>query len=66
MFDALLATILRQELSFDSSSLVNGDGVYFTTFGISDGISHTKLSQEYSLGRLSESDLSDTLNDAIQ
>ena len=42
MFDAPLVDILMEEWSFDSGSLVEGDGVYFTTFGVSGGISHTK------------------------
>ena len=44
MFDTLLAAILREEWSFDSGSLVEGDGVYFTTFRVSGGVSHTKSS----------------------
>ena len=43
-FDTLLATILREEWSFDSGSLVESDGVYFTTFGVSGGVPHTKAS----------------------
>ena len=62
MFDAPLVTILMKEWSFASGSLVEGDGVYFTTFGVSGSISHTKLSQGHALGILSESDLSDTLS----
>ena len=61
MFDALLATISRKEWSLDSGSLVKGDGVYFTTFGVRGGIPHTKSSQGHPLGILSGSNLSGTL-----
>ena len=66
MFDALLATIMREEWSFDSTSLVKGDGVYFTTFGVSSGTTHTESSQGLPLGRLSGSDLSDTLSKTMK
>ena len=66
MFDALLATILREEWSFDSGSLVKGDGVYFTTFGVSGGVPYITSSQGHPLGRLSRSDLSDILSKTMK
>ena len=66
MSDAPLVTILMEEWSFDSGSLVEGDGIYFTTFGVNGGISHTDLSQGHPLGILSGSDLSDTLSRATK
>ena len=50
-----------QKSSCRTSFLVKGDGIYFTTFGISGGIPHTKSSQGHPLGILSGSNLSDTL-----
>ena len=61
IFHALLAAISRKEWSLDSGSSVKGDGVYFTTFGVSGGILHTKSSRGHPLGILSGSNLSGTL-----
>ena len=66
MFDALLATVMREEWSFDCTSLVKGDGLYFTTFGVSGGITRSEASQGLPLGRLSGSDLSDTLSKTMK
>ena len=66
MFDSLLATILREEWSFDCGFLAKGDGVYFTTFGVSSGTPHTKSTQGHPLGRLSGTDLSETLSKTMK
>ena len=66
MFDSLLATILREEWSFDCGFLAKGDGVYFTTFGVSSGTPHTKSTQGHPLGRLSGTDLNETLSKTMK
>ena len=48
-----------QKSSSRTSFIVKGGGIYFTAFGFSGGIPHTKSSQWHPLGILSGSNLSD-------
>ncbi len=66
VFDSLLASILREEWSFELSFLAKGDGVYFTTFGVNCGTPHARSIQGHPLRRLSGTDLSDILSKTMK